>query len=179
MGAHSRRQHRAESSSRRSRPPRRRHRLAGRPSVAGLAVLGTVGGLSLLLRLDPATGVGLRAAGAAERPASGTNAAMLGSTSAGQGSGAVVLGQVATTDYGHVQVAITVAGHRIVAARAVRLPEDGGRTGERINARAMPILATQAVAAQSARIDGVSGATLSSTGYRQSLQSAIDTAHLA
>lgn len=150
--------------------------MPGRPSVAGLAVLGTLGGIGLLLRYDPATGAGTAMAGTVS---SGTAALAARTAAASPGSGTPVLGRLVTTDFGHVQVEITVSGHRIVAARAVRTPEDGGQQGRRINGRALPILAAQAVRAQSAKIDGVSGATYSSNGYRQSLQSAIDAAHLA
>jgi uncharacterized protein with FMN-binding domain len=48
----------------------------------------------------------------------------------------------------------------------------------RINSQAVPILNQEAVQAQSAKIDTVSGATYTSEGYTQSLQSAIDAAHL-
>lgn len=138
-------------------------------------MLGTLGGVGVLLRYDPATGAGTAMAGTVS---SGTALAARADT-VPTGSGTPVLGRLVTTDFGHIQVEITVSGHRIVGARAVRTPEDGGQQGRRINARALPILAQQAVRAQSAKIDGVSGATYSSNGYRQSLQSAIDAAHLA
>ena len=44
---------------------------------------------------------------------------------------------------------------------------------------AAPTLRREALAAQSAKIDTVSGATYTSEGYRQSLQAAIDAAHAA
>jgi len=47
-----------------------------------------------------------------------------------------------------------------------------------INSHAVPILNQEAVSAQSAKIDTISGATYTSDGYAQSLQSAIDKAHL-
>ena len=56
---------------------------------------------------------------------------------------------------------------------AVRLPSGDGRSQE-ISSFAAPQLAQQALAAQSANIDGVSGATYTSESYRSSLQSAID-----
>ena len=48
----------------------------------------------------------------------------------------------------------------------------------RINAHALPILYTETLAAQGGPVDAVSGATVTSTGYQQSLQSALDQAHL-
>ena len=52
-------------------------------------------------------------------------------------------------------------------------------TGVAINAAATPVLRQEALQAQSATIDTVSGATYTSTGYVQSLQSAIDQARSA
>jgi uncharacterized protein with FMN-binding domain len=59
----------------------------------------------------------------------------------------------------------------------VQYPQANGRD-QQINAYALPILAQEVTQAQSANIDAVSGATVTSDGYIQSLQSAIDQAHL-
>jgi hypothetical protein len=95
------------------------------------------------------------------------------------GAGRAVLGPVVDTDWGSIQVQLTVDRGRVTSAHALRIPEIGGRQGERINARAIPVLDAETVRSQSARIDAVSGATISSNGYRASLQAAIDAAHLA
>jgi uncharacterized protein with FMN-binding domain len=79
--------------------------------------------------------------------------------------------------YGPVQVRVTVRGSRIVSAHAIDYPQGGGRDQE-INSRAIPQLDQETVQAQSARIDTVTGATYTSEGYRRSLQSALDAAHL-
>ncbi len=81
---------------------------------------------------------------------------------------------MATTQYGNVQVRLTVSGGRITAAEAVQAPKGG--VSDQKTALAVPRLNQAAVAAQSADIDAVSGATYTSTGYRQSLQSALDKA---
>jgi uncharacterized protein with FMN-binding domain len=60
---------------------------------------------------------------------------------------------------------------------AIQFPNGNGRDQE-INAYAVPQLNAEVVKAQSASIDAVSGATVTSDGYIQSLQSAIDQAHL-
>jgi len=86
-------------------------------------------------------------------------------------------GTVARTPYGLVQVRVDLVGTRIQDVIAVRLTDSTG-TSVRISASAAPILRREAVAAQSAQIDAVSGATYTSDGYRQSLQSALDAAHL-
>ena len=85
-----------------------------------------------------------------------------------------VTGPVESTRYGPVQVEVTIASGKIVAVTAVELPS-GGRSGS-ISTYAAPILADEAVAAQSASIDTVSGATYTSRAYATSLQAALDQA---
>jgi uncharacterized protein with FMN-binding domain len=75
--------------------------------------------------------------------------------------------------FGDVQVQLTTSGGRITRVSALRLPSSDGRSQE-ISSFAGPELAQQALAAQSAQIDGVSGATYTSESYRSSLQSALD-----
>lgn len=99
-----------------------------------------------------------------------------GSTSGGSGSGTAT-GSVAQTRWGPVQVKITVSNGKITDVRAVQVP-DGNHRDQEINDYAVPILHQEALAAQSAQIDTVSGATVTSDGYRESLQSALDAAHL-
>jgi uncharacterized protein with FMN-binding domain len=89
-----------------------------------------------------------------------------------------VTGAAAQTRYGPVQVEITVTNGQITAADAVVYPTQSSKDRQ-INARAIPRLDQEAVAAQSAGVDTVSGATYTSVGYRTSLQSAIDQAGLA
>jgi uncharacterized protein with FMN-binding domain len=89
-----------------------------------------------------------------------------------------VAGGVVDTRYGPVQVEITVHGGRITKARALQHPSGDGQT-DQINSGAVPQLDQEAMTAQSAQIDTVSGATFTSEGYRQSLQSALDAAHQA
>ncbi|MFF8992059.1 FMN-binding protein, partial [Streptomyces sp. NPDC014983] len=86
-----------------------------------------------------------------------------------------VTGAVTQTRYGPVQVRITVADGRITKADAVQAPQ-GGLNSEK-TAMAVPRLDQEAVAAGSAHIDTVSGATYTSDGYLKSLQSALDQVH--
>jgi uncharacterized protein with FMN-binding domain len=97
-----------------------------------------------------------------------------GSTSAAATSDATVTGPVVDTRYGPVQVTVTVAGGAITDVTAIELPT-GGRSGQ-ISSQAEPILQSEALEAQSASIDGVSGATYTSEAYAQSLQAALDDA---
>ncbi|MFA1541796.1 FMN-binding protein [Actinomadura monticuli] len=85
-------------------------------------------------------------------------------------------GQSVDTEYGPVQVEITMSKGRLTAVRVLRAPSENGRDRE-IAAMAVPRLTREAVAAGSARIDAVSGATYTSEGYITSLQSALDRAH--
>jgi uncharacterized protein with FMN-binding domain len=99
------------------------------------------------------------------------------SSAAGAGQAAqakTVTGDVATTEYGPVQVRITVANGKITKAEAVQAPKGG--TSDQKTALAIPKLNQEAVAAGSATIDSVSGASYTSGGYKQSLQSALDKA---
>jgi uncharacterized protein with FMN-binding domain len=89
-----------------------------------------------------------------------------------------VNGAAVDTDYGPVQVQISLRGSKIVSATAIAYPQSGGRDLA-INSYAIPILQQDTVTKQSSQIDTVSGATYTSDGYRQSLQSALDAAHQA
>lgn len=122
--------------------------------------------------------------------ASGTTASGTGSTSAaatGSGSTATsgataasetVDGSVVSTRFGNVQVQITVENGQITKSVVLQVPWNNQKD-QQINARAVPTLNSEAVKAQSADIDMVSGATYTSEAYLQSLQSAIDRAHLS
>lgn len=89
-----------------------------------------------------------------------------------------VNGAAYDTRYGPVQVQITVRSGRITRADAIEYPQ-GEQRDQEINSYAVPQLDQETLDAQSAHIDTVSGATYTSDGYRQSLQSAIDAAHKA
>ena len=85
-------------------------------------------------------------------------------------------GGLMQTPYGDVQVQIVVGDGKITDVQALALPT-GGHSG-RISRFVEPILRSQALAAQSASIDGISGATFTSRAYARSLQSALDAAGL-
>ena len=83
-------------------------------------------------------------------------------------------GSLIQTRYGPVQVQITVSNGKITNIATPQLPSEG-RSG-RISQYAAPILTSETMAAQSAHIDLVSGATYTSDAYDQSLQAALDQA---
>jgi uncharacterized protein with FMN-binding domain len=84
---------------------------------------------------------------------------------------------VASTQWGPVQVELTMEGGSITAVNVVQYPSGNPKDAE-INNQALPILIQETLDAQDANIDMVSGATVTSVGYEQSLQSALDQAGL-
>ena len=152
-----------------------------------LASAVTASGLVMLLALKPHTTPEVTAAPAptSSSPSSSSSSSSSSSgSSSGTGSGGstttgtkTVTGDTVQTRWGPVQVKITVTNGKITDVTAVQSPSDNPRDQE-INSYALPQLRSEALAAQSAKIDTVSGATYTSDGYRQSLQSALDSAGL-
>jgi uncharacterized protein with FMN-binding domain len=118
----------------------------------------------------PAAVGGQASAVAAGDPVSG------GSTSTSS-SAVTVTGPSADTRWGPVQVQITVDGSTITDVTVPVYPSGNGRD-QQINAYALPILISDTLDAQSADIDMITGATVTSEGYVQSLQGALDRAGL-
>ena len=115
---------------------------------------------------------------------SGSGSAASGSSGSSRTSGAgssasatQVAGSVVQTRYGPVQVQLSVSGGKVTNASVLQYPS-GDPQSSQISNYALPVLADETVSAQSASIDMVSGATFTSTGYVQSLQSALDQAGL-
>ena len=106
---------------------------------------------------------------------SGSGTSGSGTSGAGTAGSTTYDGAVASTRWGDVQVRITVANGKVTASEAIAYPNGNGHD-QQINAYAIPILNQEAVAAQSSKISMVSGATITSGGYVQSLQSALDKA---
>jgi uncharacterized protein with FMN-binding domain len=86
-----------------------------------------------------------------------------------------VTGAAVQTPFGTVQVQVTIQSGKITDVQALQLPTGGGHTQE-VSAYAGPQLRNEALQAQSAQIDTISGATYTSEGYIQSLQSALSQA---
>jgi uncharacterized protein with FMN-binding domain len=107
-----------------------------------------------------------------------TVAAAPSPTESSTGSSArTVTGTVAQTQWGPVQVQVTVEDGKVTDVSVPQYP-DGNPRDQQINAYALPILVQETLDAQSADIDMVSGATVTSDGYRRSLQAALDEAGL-
>jgi uncharacterized protein with FMN-binding domain len=93
-------------------------------------------------------------------------------TSVGAVGGTPFTGATVETLFGPVQVQIALSGGRILDVQALQLPSDRSRSA-RISQYSAPILRSEAIQAQSARVDIVSGATYTSRAYAQSLASAL------
>lgn len=146
--------------------------------AAALALTWEVGQAAAPAASPQAAGTGTSAPPAPSPPASGAQAsASAAPASTAAGPSGTFPGATAQTPYGPVQVAIVVKAGRIADVKALQLTNQGDRSVA-ISAYAVPVLRSEALKAQSAKIDTVSGATYTSDGYRTSLQSAIDTAKL-
>ncbi|WMD04859.1 FMN-binding protein [Streptomyces sp. FXY-T5] len=121
----------------------------------------SVAGLIPLWRYAPSQDTG--SASAATAPASTPSMSSSGGTTS-----TVVSGSTVDTEKGPVQVEVTFDGDRIASVRMLRQPNHPQTTA------AVPQLIEETLRAQSADIDTVSGATVTSDGYKESLQAAID-----
>lgn len=145
---------------------------------AVVASSATVAGIVLLLSLKPheaatvpaaigtGTGTGTGAGTGTEADAASPSA---GTGGAASGTVRTVTGTAADTRFGPVQVKVTLDGAKITKVEAIQYPTHDRRDQE-INSYAVPLLNQEAVDAQSAAIDVVSGATFTSQGYTTSLQ---------
>ncbi len=120
------------------------------------------------------------ASGATGSPTSGSSpsASASAAPAAPSGSGlksGTFTGDSAQTPFGNVQVQLTIAGGKITEVKALQLTNEGGRSVE-ISNYAAPILRQEVLAAQSANVDNVNGATYTTDGYLTSVQSALDKA---
>jgi uncharacterized protein with FMN-binding domain len=109
--------------------------------------------------------------GAVDAPAPSASARRSGSAKTVR-----INGTVAQTRWGPVQIQVTITSGRITDVRALQRPSGNDRDDE-INGYAVPQLRSEVLSAQSANIDTVSGATVTSGGYIESLQAALDAAH--
>lgn len=122
-------------------------------------------------------------AGDGDAKSGGTSGEATASASASQpasaapGGDGTYQGSVVQTRWGPIQVTITVANGKITKVEVPTHPNSSHRD-QQINSYAIPILTKATIAAQSADVDTVTGATVTSDGYRQSLQAAIDKANL-
>ena len=149
---------------------------------APIVVSATIAGTAAVLAFHPrtpavptATASTASAASSAAQSA-GTSSSTTGGTSAagtGTGVSGTATGDSIATRYGNAQVRVTVKDGKIVQIDALQLQANDPRSVQ-ISSTAAPILQQEALAAQTAGVDAVSGATYTSASYTQSLQSALD-----
>ena len=146
--------------------------------VAAGAVAGFVGVISFHSRPAtptlPASGTGGNPGGT---PAATPSAAPSAPAIAGPGGVRSAVGTSEQFGYGLLDVKVTVTGTRITNVSVPTL-EVAEFTSQQICEQAIPLLRTEVLTAQSARIDGVSGASYTSEAYAASLQAALDALHI-
>jgi uncharacterized protein with FMN-binding domain len=140
--------------------------------IAAIAL--TIAGLIPVWRYHPGSATqasgGVHVAAPAQSNSSTTTTPPV--TSSGSDGQKTVDGPVVQTEFGPYQVQATLSGSKIVDVQLITEP--GDRHSQRIAAEAEPTLKQEALQAQSAHIDTVSGATATSEAYEQSLQAALD-----
>ena len=152
------------------------------PTVLAATVVGTAGvlGLHAHAAAPTATAATTTTASSTATTTSGAAAASGSGTGTGSGSSSgssavsgTVTGDAVDTQYGAAQVRVTVTNGKIVKIEALQLQGNDPRSVQ-ISSSAEPVLQQEALSRQSASIDAVSGATFTSAGYAQSLQSALN-----
>lgn len=146
--------------------------IAGQASGSGQTGSGTSSGST------SGDGSGQSSSGSSGSSSSGSSSGSSGSSGSSSSTAAkTYAGDTAQTQWGPVQVQITVKNGKITASDVLQVPSGNPRDDE-INSYAVPVLNSEVVATQNANIDMISGATVTSDGYIQSLQSALDQAGL-
>jgi uncharacterized protein with FMN-binding domain len=82
-------------------------------------------------------------------------------------------GSLVNYNYGELSVSVTVSGKKITNVGIASLNDGGNFRSQSIDQQSIPLLEQQALQAQSANIQGVSGASYTSAGFAQSLQAAL------
>jgi uncharacterized protein with FMN-binding domain len=121
------------------------------------------------------SGTGSSGTGSSGGNASGSSGT--GSSGAAASAAGTYKGAAVQTRFGAVQVQITVSGGAITDVTPLQLTDDD-RKSIQISNRAAPLLRTEVLAAQSADVQSISGATVTSNAYLTSLQAALDAANL-
>jgi uncharacterized protein with FMN-binding domain len=137
-----------------------------------LVVALSIAGFIAVWRFEPAAmgTTTTTTAPSASAPSTSAPSTSTPSTSAGSsGTTVTVPGSTQSSEFGTVQVQVTFSDSRITDVQLLQQPDSGRGVG------AIPQLREEALQAQSAKIDTVSGATQTSESYIQSLQAALDT----
>jgi uncharacterized protein with FMN-binding domain len=146
-------------------------------AVAGFAgVIGLHGRTAAAAPPRAAGGAPGRSQPASSAPSASSGTAPAASSSPARGTRSVT-GAMEQFGYGELSVRVTVNGNRItnVTVPALQTAEP---FSQQLSEQAIPMLKSQVLAAESASINGVSGATFTSQAYATSLQAALDKLHL-
>ena len=160
------------------------------PVVIGATVVGLIGVLTFHTKSAPLTlgalsgasalqgsttttagsSTGTNSSGASSPPKSGSNTSTSASVPSATRS---ATGSTVNYHYGILSVSVTVSGKRITKVGIASLNDGGSFRSQSIDQQSIPILEQQTIQAQKANIQGVSGASYTSAGFEQSLQSAL------
>ena len=152
-------------------------------TTAGTAGTGATGTGSAKSGLGSSTGGSSSGSAASGDTSSGTgtsgsgSSGSSGSSSGSSSAGGTFTGDSVQTRFGSVQVQISVSGGKITDVKALQLTDEDRRSVQ-ISNRAAPLLRSEVLQAQSANVQTISGATVTSSAYLTSLQAALDAAHL-
>jgi uncharacterized protein with FMN-binding domain len=146
---------------------------------APIVITATIAGMVVVLNFkphEPALPTAAAATKATPASGSGTKATPASGSGTTTSKGTkVVTGDAIATRYGNAQVRVTIANGKITKIEALQLQANERKSIE-ISGQAEPILRAEALQKQTAAIDAVSGATITSASYEASLQSALDKA---
>ena len=154
------------------------HTKSASPTLSGLPGAGSRGSSSTSVAAGPPPGTGSTGSGAP--PTSGSSATSTTSPATTSSSSTrSANGPSVNYSYGVLSVSVTVSGKKITKVGIASLDDGGNFRSQSIDQQSIPILERQALQAQSANIQGVSGASYTSAGFQQSLQSALSKLGLA
>ncbi len=146
---------------------------------APIVIAGTIVGLIGVLKFHTApislaspAGSALPAASASGAPPAASPSAQ-GAASQPSGASRTAVGPAVYYDYGTLSVRVTVSGHRISKVSIASLDDASDPRSQFIDQQSIPLLEREVLQAQSANIQGVSGASYTSAGFDQSLQGAL------
>jgi len=162
---------------------RRRAAVASVIASAGVVLAGIQIGAAVSAARTPTTsGTGTSTGGSTSNSGNsgGTSSGSTGTGSTGSGStgsakDGTFNGQTEQTPFGPMQVAAVISGGKITDVKVLQRTNQGGRSVQ-ISNQADPMLRNEVLQAQSANVSTIGGATYTSEGYLQSLQSALDQA---
>jgi uncharacterized protein with FMN-binding domain len=146
---------------------------------AGIVALASIAGLAGVLAFHTKAapvGLGVRVVAPGVGQTSPTTTAPSPATSAPSATSSQVrtaTGAAVNYNYGVLSVSATVQGTELTNVTIASIDDGGNFRSESIDQQAVPVLEQEALQAQSANIQGVSGASYTSAGFENSLQSAL------